>query len=196
MSQPAARVPEPQGVPVSAGSASTGNAEKSKTQEMPKDLYAEAVTMFEHGRYAEAMEKLAGCLASGAGDAKTLSLLARVCANQGRLGDAMTWCKKAIAADALNPAHHFLLATILMECGQMEDSIQALKKVLYLDQNFVLAYFVMGNLMQRRGEPEVSRRYLRNAFELVSARKPEESLPESEGITAGRLSEIIGAMIQ
>ncbi len=189
-------VPEPQGVSVSADSASTGNAEKSKTQEMPTDPYAEAVTMFEHGRYAEAMEKLDGYLASGNGDAKTLSLLARVCANQGRLGDAMTWCKKAIAADALNPAHHFLLATILMECGQMEDSIQALKKVLYLDQNFVLAYFVMGNLMQQRGEPEVSRRYLRNAFELASARKPEESLPESEGITAGRLSEIIGAMIQ
>ena len=89
-----------------------------------------------------------------------------------------------------------MLATILLENGLLEETIQSLKKALYLDPHFVLAYFVLGNIMQKQGEPEASRKYFKNAFELVSAHKPEEALPESEGITAGRLSEIIEAMIQ
>ena len=49
--------------------------------------------------------------------------------------------------------------------------------------------------MQKQGEPETSRKYFKNAFELASAHKPEEALSESEGMTAGRLSEIIEAMM-
>jgi len=170
--------------------------EKPKAPEAPPDLYMEAVMMFGQGRYAEAAEKLIGLSMDGKGNPKALVLLARACANQGRLADALKWCKKAIAADTLNPGYHYLLATILLENGLLEETIQSLKKALYLDPHFVLAYFVLGNIMQKQGEPEASRKYFRNAFELASAHKPEEALPESEGMTAGRLSEIIEAMIQ
>lgn len=169
--------------------------EKPETPEAPPDLYTEAVMMFEHGRYAEATEKLMGLSLNGKGNPKALVLLARACANQGRLADALKWCKKAIAADTLNPGYHYLLATILLEHGLLEETIQSLKKALYLDPHFVLAYFVLGNIMQKQGEPETSRKYFKNAFELASAQKPEEALPESEGMTAGRLSEIIEAMM-
>ncbi|MBM4064797.1 MAG: tetratricopeptide repeat protein [Planctomycetes bacterium] len=169
---------------------------KPKAPEAPPDPYTEAAMMFEHGRYAEAAEKLIGLSMYGKGNPKSLALLARACANQGRLDDALKWCKKAIAADTLNPGYHYLLATILLEHGLLEETIQSLKKALYLDPNFVLAYFVLGNIMQKQGEPETSRKYFKNAFELASAHKPEEALPESEGMTAGRLSEIIEAMIQ
>ncbi len=170
--------------------------EKPKAPEAPPDPYAEAVMMFEQGRYAEAAEKLIGLSMDGKGNPKDLVLLARACANQGRLADALKWCKKAIAADALNPCYHYLLATILLEQGLLEETVRSLKKALYLDPNFILAYFVLGNIMQKQGEPETSRKYFKNAFELASAHKPEEALPESEGMTAGRLSEIIEAMIQ
>ena len=170
--------------------------EKPKAPEAPPDLYMEAVMMFGQGRYAEAAEKLIGLSMDGKGNPKALVLLARACANQGRLADALKWCKKAIAADTLNPGYHYLLAIILLENGLLEETIQSLKKALYLDPHFVLAYFVLGNIMQKQGEPEASRKYFKNAFELASAHKPEEALPESEGMTAGRLSEIIEAMIQ
>lgn len=169
--------------------------EKPKVPEAPPDPYTEAVMMFEHGRYAEAAEKLIELSLDGKGNPKALALLARACANQGRLADALKWCKEAIADDALNPGYHYLLAIILLENGLLEETIQSLKKALYLDPHFVLAYFVLGNIMQKQGEPETSRKYFKNAFELASAHKPEEALPESEGMTAGRLSEIIEAMI-
>ncbi|HHT9138801.1 MAG TPA: CheR family methyltransferase [Candidatus Wunengus sp. YC60] len=189
--QPLAFIPEPSTPAVSLAYLPARKVEKQK--EPQPDPYREASLLFKYGFYAEAMEKLIGTSSDGQG--KNLALLARTCANQGNLDDAQKWCEKAIAADKLNPGYYHLLATILQECGRIENAVTALKKALYLDHNFVLAYFALGNLMQRQGESEMSRKYLKNALELVSLYKPEEVLPESEGITAGRLSEILEAMI-
>ena len=160
--------------------------------EAGQDLYMEAKEMLELGRYREAIEKLTGLPVK---DPKIISLLAKAYANQGRLDDALNWCKKAISVDTVNAGHYYLLATILEEQGQTEEAVKSLKKALYIDHNFVLAYFVLGNIMQRQGEMKLSRKYLKNALDLLSSYRPEEVLPESDGITAERLSEIITSMI-
>ncbi len=160
------------------------------------DPYMEAKEMFENGRYRDVTEKLAGLPVNGKGDLKIISLLAKAYANQGRLDDAISWCKKAISVDTVNAGHYYLLATILQEQGQAEEAAKSLKKALYIDHNFVLAYFVLGNIMQRQGEMKLSRKYLKNALDLLSRYRPEEVLPESDGITAERLSEIIASMNQ
>lgn len=160
------------------------------------EAYMEAREMFEQGRYRDVTEKLALLPENGRGDAKVISLLARAYANQGRLEDAIRWCKKAISVDTVNAGHYYLLATILQEQGQAEEAVKSLKKALYIDHNFVLAYFVLGNIMQKQGEMKLSRKYLKNALDLLSGYRPEEVLPESDGITAERLSEIIASMNQ
>ena len=164
--------------------------------EIGPDPYMEAKEMFEHGRYRDVTEKLSGLPVNGKGDPKIISLLARAYANQGRLDDAINWCRKAISVDTVNAGHYYLLATILQEQGQAEEAVISLKKALYIDHNFVLAYFVLGNIMQRQGEMKLSRKYLKNALDLLSRYRPEEVLPESDGITAERLSEIIASMNQ
>ena len=124
-------------------------------------------------------------------DLRRDAMLIRDYANQGRLGDAIKWCEKAISSDKLNPHYHYLLGTILIEQGKIEDAVKSLKRTIYLDNNYVLAYFILGNLMFRSGELKTSRKYFSNAVELLSNYKDEDVIPESEGITAGRLSEII-----
>lgn len=120
-----------------------------------------------------------------------MSQLARVCANQGKLNEALEWCEKAICADKLEPGLYYLLATILQEQDQVEEAIVALKRALYLDQNFVLAYFALGNITMQQGNSLESEKHYRNALTLLNKYAQEDILPESEGITAGRLSEII-----
>ncbi|MBI5756267.1 MAG: tetratricopeptide repeat protein [Nitrospirae bacterium] len=122
------------------------------------------------------------------------TLLARVYANQGRLDEAVKWCEKSIAADKVNPDYYYLLATILQEQGDVESAIKALKRAIYLDHNFILAYFLLGNLKLKQGDTTASRRYFKNVSSLLEAYKPEDELPGSEGITAGRLAEIIESM--
>lgn len=119
------------------------------------------------------------------------SSMARACANQGKLAEAAAWCEKAIAADKLNPAHRYLLATIRQELGQSDAATQSLMRALYLDPDFVLAHFALGNLCLSQGRRRAAQRHFDTALALLHAHQHDEPIPESEGLTAGRLTEII-----
>ncbi|MBI1886797.1 MAG: tetratricopeptide repeat protein [Nitrosomonadales bacterium] len=124
------------------------------------------------------------------------SRMARNCANQGRLAEALEWCEQAIAADRLDPAHHYLLATILQEQGRHDTAIQSLMRALYLDPDFVLAHFALGNLHQSQGHYRQAQRHFENTLLLLRQHPPEETLPEADGLTAGRLAEIAVALLE
>ena len=129
-------------------------------------------------------------------ESETPSIMARDCANQGRLGEALEWCEQAIAADKLNPAHHYLLATILQEQGRHDTAIQSLMRALYLDPDFVLAHFALGNLHQSQGRYRQAQRHFENVLQLLRRHPPDETLPEADGLTAGRLAEIATALLE
>jgi chemotaxis protein methyltransferase CheR len=128
-------------------------------------------------------------------NSKAIALLARVYANQGRLAEALEWCEKAIATDKLNSVLRYLHATILQEQGLIDGANISLKQALYLNQNFVLAHFVLGNLALQQGKRKESKKHFGNALMLLRSYPQAEILPESEGITGGRLLEIIRLMI-
>jgi chemotaxis protein methyltransferase CheR len=152
---------------------------------------AEPQTSDTQGRYIEAADRILKLIADDQKDPKAATFLARAYANQGRLDEALEWCEKAITADKLNSGLHYLRAAILQEQGSIDDAVVPLKRALYLDQDFVLAHFALGDLAMRRGRRRESNRHFRNALMLLRGYDHEDILPESEGITAGRLSEII-----
>lgn len=121
---------------------------------------------------------------------------ARCCANRGGLVEALAWCEQAVADDKMNPAHQYLRATILQEQGQYDAAIQSLMRALYLDPDFVLAHFGLGNLHQSQGRYRQAQRYFSNVLMLTRNYPPELDLPESDGLTAGRLAEIVASLLQ
>jgi chemotaxis protein methyltransferase CheR len=123
--------------------------------------------------------------------ADTLCAMTRLCANQGRLAEAAGWCQQAIAADRLNPRSHYLLASIRQELGQTDAAERSLKRALYLEPDFVLAYFALGNLHRSRGRRAQAGRHFENALSLLQRRPRHETIMESDGLTAGRLEDII-----
>ncbi len=125
---------------------------------------------------------------------ETPLIMARNCANQGLLSEAVEWCEKAIIADKMDPSHHYLLATILQEQGQHDIAIQSLLRTLYLDPDFVLAHFSLGNLHQSQGRYREAQRYFGNVLVLLRHYPPDETLAEADGLTAGRLAEIITSL--
>jgi chemotaxis protein methyltransferase CheR len=120
--------------------------------------------------------------------------VARACANEGLLEEALASCKEAIAAERTNPAAHFLYAAICHELDRLDEGISALRRVLYLDQDYVLAHYALGDLYQRVGKQRESKRHLAIALDLLSTRRRDEIVPESEGMTCGRLIETVRAM--
>lgn len=143
----------------------------------------------------EKIVELLGALPRQQDEPGALRATARLRANQGKLAEAVEWCDKAIALDKLNPQSHYLLATIWQELAQPDAAEQSLKRVLYLVPNFTLAHFAMGNLHLSQGRRREAERYFANALALLQAHPRDGILPESEGLTSGRLAGIISSVM-
>ena len=196
-------LPLPAVAPASAGFRDTVHRDTRKSVEEERagkkgqrTPYENALLLFEQGRYTEVENIISGWTEHELNNPKALTLLARICANQGKLDDAEMWCEKAIIADKCCAVNYYLLATIVMEKDLIEEAVSLLKRALYLDPHFALANFVLANILMRIGKRKPAKKYLDNAFNLISARNSDEIVHESEGITAGRLLEIIAVMKQ
>jgi chemotaxis protein methyltransferase CheR len=159
-----------------------------------QNLYKDAKASYEQGKYRDAKEILNRLLSEGRNNAKALSLMSRICANEGKLDDAFRYCGEAIEADNLNPGYYYLQSAIFKEKGLAKEAMESLKKAVYLDSNFALAYFAMGNLALSAGNRSEAEKHFNNALLLLKKHRPEEPLPESDGMTAERLIEVIEAM--
>ena len=179
-------------VPVPEASSASLAPQPESVPETGPALFEEALSLYAQGRYPAVVEKLTG---SAGEDIRAIALVARAYANQGKLAEALQWCDNMVQADKLNPGAYYLQATILQEEGRIEGAVAALKKALYLDPDFVLAHFTLGNLTRQQGKNQKSERHFRNALLLTKKREPAEVLPESEGVTAGRLAEIISRIL-
>lgn len=186
--------------PVRLQSASTGkpsrpsNTRAARTARVPIAPYDEALALYGRGLYAEAVDRLLGSMAGGQADVRMAVLLARACANQGKLVEALEWTEKAISGDRYSSGLYYLRATIQEEEGTTDAAIASLKRALYLDPDMVLAHFALGNLAFRNAEPKQASKHFENALALLKPCPPQTLIPESEGLSAGRLMEIIGSI--
>lgn len=173
---------------------STEQQETKETGQPEHHEYKEALAHYAKGLFAEAVETLKKHISTRPEDHRAMVLLARSYANTGRLTEALEWSEKAIVTDRLNPVYYYLHANILQEHGKMKEAEASLKQALYIDQDFVLAWFTLGNLARLQGKSTESARHYGNALRFLGKKPQEEILPESEGLTAGRLMEIIQSM--
>jgi chemotaxis protein methyltransferase CheR len=181
--------------PESSGILSLEVDARRETPASAPTWYRDASAFYEQGRYREAVAMLQELVSSGQADIAAYALLGRAYANQGQLDEALEWCEKAIAIDKTDARSHYLRATILQELNRAEEATGSLRRALFLDQHFVLAHFALGNLTRQQGKHKESERHLTNALALLRASGQEDKLPESEGMTAGRLVEIIRQMM-
>jgi chemotaxis protein methyltransferase CheR len=157
--------------------------------------WSEGAALYQQGRYAEASEKLMTLASGPSPQTEIFNLLARALANQGKLAEALNWCEQGIAADKLNASTYYLRALVLQETGAVENAVDALQRALYLQQDFVLAHFALANLARHGGRTTTAARHFANALDLLRSYPPEAVLPESDGITAARLSEIVTSLM-
>jgi chemotaxis protein methyltransferase CheR len=159
----------------------------------PAATYLQAMELHTHADYNGAIEILNVLAARPVADAPVFQLLSRAYANMGRLSEAENWCTRAIGADTMNAASRYLLALIRIEQQRPDDAIAALNKAIYLEPDFVVAHFTLANLYRRKSKRHEAERHLNNALLVLRGYRPEEELPESEGMTAGNLIEMITA---
>lgn len=161
-----------------------------------------ATILYREGRHTEAADTLLGWLSRSpptpvpttpptAWHPGLLSLLTRALANQGRLAEALTWSEHWIAADKLDPAAHYLRAIVLQETGELAAARRSLERAVYLQPDFALAHFALATLARSDSRRAEANKHFENAAYALRACTPDEMLPESDGLTARRLLEII-----
>ena len=173
---------------------------RKKRKEPKRDLFQEALTLYEKCRYEEAAEKLDRLLSDGKmGDnvplvPEQMALLAKAYANMGKLDEARKWCEQAVQTEKLHPDYRYLLATIYQEQGLVEEPIESLRHAIYLDPELVMAYYLLGHLTKQQGKLGETKKYFRNTLGLLSSMGPGEIVPHSNGLTAERLRETVAGM--
>ncbi|MGE0823892.1 MAG: CheR family methyltransferase [Candidatus Binatia bacterium] len=166
----------------------------------PTFSYTEATRLYNQGRYVEAAEKFLALLTSDHQMAnfnreEAIFLLIHSYANQGALPDALTWCRKAVAENPVSHRLYYLLATLLLEQGEEQEAVLSLKRTLFLKNDFVLAHVALGNLARRQKKEHEARKHFRNALFLLSQYDQKDHVPESEGLIAGKLSDLLHTML-
>ncbi len=166
-------------------------------------LYKDAVAHYKRGNYQKAVERLSKCLQAPilAENEKAgltigvMMMLARISANQGEMMEALQWCHRLEQEDKLNPASRFFHAVIFLENGEVEKAIKKLQDAIYLDQDFILAYYLLGNQLLLLDKEQTAYRYFNTALILLGKVDKDVLLPESDGLPAGRLQEVINHII-
>jgi chemotaxis protein methyltransferase CheR len=156
-----------------------------------------AQELYEQGRYGDAVTLLRDSLArsiDSANDSRLLGLLTHALANQGDLTAALAASDRWIAADKLDAAAHYLNAMVLQELGERPRARAALQRAVYLQPEFTLAHFALGNCARAEARHAEAQRHFTNAARLLRGQPADDPVPASEGLTAGRLREIIASL--
>jgi chemotaxis protein methyltransferase CheR len=124
-----------------------------------------------------------------------LARRARQYADAGQIDEALAWCTRALANDQLDARSHYLYATIQQARGDDTAAIQALQRTIYLDPDFVMAHLALAHLARRQAKPRVAEKHFANLIARLQTYPPEAILPDSDGLTAGRLAEIVRATL-
>jgi chemotaxis protein methyltransferase CheR len=144
-----------------------------------------------HEKYRTAEQTALEQLKAKPNDSSILTALARTYANKGDLEAALGFCRQGITAAKTNATLYYIQATILLEMGLVDDAVRSLKQALFLNPGFLLAHFTLGNINHQRKQINTAKKHFENTITLLHSYKPEDIVPESEGMTVGRLTEYI-----
>ncbi len=180
--------------PPAALTVKTPKTAAKKTSLNFEEMYQAAMQYYRDADYDRAIQAFSGLSGLEPADIRIFQFLSRSFANKGMLPDAEKWCLQAISANKINPASLYLLALIRIEQQRIGEAIIILRQALYLEPDFVVAHYTLANLYHRGGKETETERHLRIALQILQTVQAGTELPESEGISAGKMSEMIASI--
>jgi chemotaxis protein methyltransferase CheR len=145
--------------------------------------------------FAEAAAHTSPIVSEAEQEPGAFSRRTRALANQGQHADALASSEQWIASNKLDSAAHYVHAMILQEMGEREAARDSLRRAVYLQPDFALAHFALGNLARAEARTAQANKHFANALHLLRSCPPDALLPESDGMSAGRLVEIVTTLL-
>lgn len=167
---------------------------KLDQEKQKKPDFDSAYAYYEAGYFDEA-EDMLKLLINGKPKQEDVLLMARIKANLGKLDEALNYCRDSLLINKLNPDSYYLLAMIESEMGQYEHAYISLRKSFYLDPHKIITNFNLGTLALQLKKVKEANKHFQNTSDLLENMEREDTVPDSDGMTAGRLKEIINTSI-
>jgi chemotaxis protein methyltransferase CheR len=123
-------------------------------------------------------------------------MLAKIFASRIRLEEAERWIDIALANRELSAEAHYLRGLVLQERSKRDEALDAFRRAVFLDQSFVLGHFAAAGLFARTGQTARAQKSLATVSELLAAKPQDELVPEGDGITVGRLLDLVSLQRQ
>lgn len=156
-------------------------------------LIQAAIEALEAGRFEEAERSLVDAVSTDTSSPRAPYLLGKLFADRLEMEPAATWVSEALSRDGTYvPAHH-LTGLIAEEEDREQDAITAFRRCIYLAPTWPLGYYALGRALATSGRRGASRRAFDSAERLLSLSSPDEEVPDSDGLTNGRLLELTRA---
>jgi predicted Zn-dependent protease len=105
---------------------------------------------------------------------------------------AERWVTAALEQAPLSAPAHYLRGVVLRERSQPEAALAALRNCVFLDANFVLGHLTLADLLATLGQAERARKARQTVARLVAGRPPHELVADGDGLTVGRILELVG----
>ncbi len=156
-----------------------------------RKLYTKNKGTEAEGLLLRALEKSDAACSSPKDIAEAMQLLARIYADKGNLESACHWAEKGVETYKLNPDDYFFLSTVYQERGDAKQAKKLLQQVLFLDPDFVMAYFY---LAQIETDTKKAVKHFQNTENLLKQKDSNHIVSHGDGMTAGRLLEIVNTM--
>ena len=120
-----------------------------------------------------------------------IELIVRSFANSGKLQEAYDWGMQMLSIEGVNATQHYLVASILLEMNDSDQAERILRRGLYLDPHHLLSHYMMGTLLMKPETLRSGKKHFQNAMELLQNLNDETIVPDTGGMTAGRIREMI-----
>ncbi|WP_421901237.1 CheR family methyltransferase [Maridesulfovibrio sp.] len=117
--------------------------------------------------------------------------IAWIKADSGLADEAAQWCAKALELDRVSPCAHFLLGQICFQQGDLATALAHMRNAVFLDSEFIMAHFLLGNIYMENNDTNGAARHFRISMQELEKMDQDEPVPCSDGITAGRLMEMV-----
>jgi len=162
-----------------------------KKVKVPDNQTPAPETLFSQGQYLACSIECERLIRLGIRVPALLMLLVRSQANLGNLQEARIGAEKLIALNGIHAEAHHLFATILLELNQLSEAEIVLKRALYLEPDHLPSHLTLANVLKRLGKKQLASKYFRMAGALLERLPDEEVVPDTGGLTAGRLRDMI-----
>lgn len=157
----------------------------------PEQLFRDAMTAFDHEKFAEAAILFEQLLEQQPSNSKALVGKGLLLANQGKYSDARICCARAIKEDDLLPEAYLVRGLILDMEGALVRALVEYQKVLWLDPSFVMAHYLSAKAHGSLAESAKKLRSLRNTMRVLEQSADQAVIPFSGGLTRGVFLEIV-----